>query len=72
MTLAQPNPSSNRGFSGRYLRPPAPLHFPSGEQVPEGGEHQLRCLLLWQSVKRALGKSALVASDQEGLAILES
>ena len=40
--------------------------------MPEGGEHQLRCLLLWQSVKRALGKSALVASDQEVLAILES
>jgi Uma2 family endonuclease len=32
--------------------------------MPEGGEHQLRCLLLWQSVKRAFGKSVLIASDQ--------
>src|SRR5262245_33980709 len=64
MTLSQTNPSQNRGLSGRYLRPPTPLHFPTGETVPESGEHHLRCLMLWQSAKLFLGAGALISSDQ--------
>ena len=63
MTLSQPNPSTNRGVSGRYLRPPAPLFFPVGETVPESADHRLRVIALWESVTQALGDGALVGSD---------
>jgi hypothetical protein len=63
MTLAQPNPSVNRGLSSRYLRPPAPLHFPEQEDVSESTDHKLRVIALWQSVMQALGDGALVGSD---------
>jgi hypothetical protein len=63
MTLTEPNPSTTRGLSGRYLRPPAPLHFPTGELVPEGFDHKLRLLALLQSVLQELGDRALITSD---------
>jgi hypothetical protein len=64
MTLTEPNPSVNRGLSGRYLRPPAPLHFPEQETVPENQGHRLRVNALWESAARELGDAALVACDQ--------
>jgi hypothetical protein len=63
MTLAEPNPATKRGVSGRYLRPPAPLFFPEGADVPEGLDHKLKLIELFQSVMLALGEGALVGSD---------
>jgi hypothetical protein len=64
MTLSQPNPSTNRGRSRRYLRAPAPLHFPVEERVPESAEHQRLVATLWESVSQEFGDRALVTSDQ--------
>jgi hypothetical protein len=48
----------------RYLRPPAPLHFPEEEKVPEGTVHYELLVTLWLSVRHALGDGALVSADQ--------
>jgi Uma2 family endonuclease len=45
------------------LRPPAPIHFPTGQKVPEGNLHWLLLVVLWDSVREALGDASLVAPD---------
>jgi hypothetical protein len=64
MVLPLPTSTLPPRAARRYLRPPAPLHFPEEEQVPEGFGHSELLVLLWQSVKYALGDDALVSSDQ--------
>jgi len=48
----------------RYLRPPAPVHFPVEEQVPESLVHRQLLSLLFAIVKRGFGDRALISSDQ--------
>lgn len=61
MALSLPIPAPRPGR--RYLRPPAPLVFPSGADVPESDRHKRIIVVLWQSVLAAFGNRALVASD---------
>lgn len=56
--------SSPKRVQRRYLRPPVPLHFPVGEQMPEGKLHRLLMDRLWHSVEHELGGRALISSDQ--------
>jgi Uma2 family endonuclease len=48
----------------RYLRPPAPLVFPTGKNVPEGADHKLKLYDLWLSVRHAYADGCLTSSDQ--------
>jgi Uma2 family endonuclease len=47
-----------------YVRPPAPLHFPSQEVVPETGFHLRIRTALFLLLDRALRGKAFVGSDQ--------
>ena len=54
------NPRARRS----YVRPPAPLHFPEEERLPESVEHRRRLNLLFDSVRREFSGRAIVACDQ--------
>lgn len=61
MALSFPIPALRQGR--RYLRPPAPLVFPTGADVPEGDRHKKVLIVLWQSVIQEFKGRALIASD---------
>jgi len=63
MVLALPHDEPARA-PHRYLRTPVPLHFPEEECLSDSDEHFERRVLLWESVRLALGDQALVSSDQ--------
>src|SRR5688500_5839837 len=48
----------------KYLRTPAPLHFPVEETVPETTRHFRLRTALYQSIELAFRGTALVGSDQ--------
>jgi hypothetical protein len=50
--------------SHRYLRRPAPLHFPESEEVPETKPSLERRIVLYNSVRRACGAEVTIGSDQ--------
>jgi Uma2 family endonuclease len=64
MVVSLPVPKLGPLPARRYLRPPAPLHFPEEEPVPESREHRMTILVLFSIVLRELGDRAIVASDQ--------
>src|SRR5262245_22721587 len=61
LTLSAPAPKHPPGR--RYVRPPAPLHFPVEEKVPETFEHFRSRVLLFDSTDRELESRAVVATD---------
>jgi Uma2 family endonuclease len=61
LTLSAPAPKPPPGR--RYVRPPAPLHFPVEEKVPETFEHFRSRVLLFDSTDRELEGRAVVATD---------
>ena len=63
MVLSRPVPSERARPQRRYVRPPAPLHFPSEERVPESEWHFWCRVALAESVKQAFGDQALVVCD---------
>jgi Uma2 family endonuclease len=63
MALALPVDEAARA-PHRYLRAPVPLEFPEQECLSDSDEHFARRILLWESVRLALGDQALVSSDQ--------
>jgi hypothetical protein len=63
MVLALPHDETVRP-PHRYLRTPAPLHFPEEECLSDSDEHFERRVLLWESVRLAVGDHGLVSSDQ--------
>jgi Uma2 family endonuclease len=48
----------------RYLRAPAPLHFPAEERMPETRRHLDQRTALYEIVKAAYGDRATVGSEQ--------
>jgi len=63
--MVLPNPAQPLARRARsYLRPPAPLHFPSEEEVPEGIAHFKLRAMLFSSLEALLGPGSLVSSDQ--------
>jgi Uma2 family endonuclease len=64
MVLSHSTPIAGTRAARRYLRAPAPLHFPVEERVPETTRHLDRKCLLLASVRLAFGPNALVSSDQ--------
>jgi Uma2 family endonuclease len=64
MSLSIPAIAPNARARRTYVRPPAPLHFPVVEKVPESKHHRKRVNLLFEIVERAFGGRALVACDQ--------
>jgi hypothetical protein len=46
------------------LRPPAPLHFPVSEEVPETTRHMKQRHQLFETLEREFGEHAQVSSDQ--------
>jgi hypothetical protein len=52
------------GKTHRYLRTPAPVHFPASEEVPETNRHLEQRTALYQILKRELAASATIGSDQ--------
>jgi Uma2 family endonuclease len=48
----------------RYVRAPAPIHFPVEEEMPEGFEHLVVRTFLFRLLSSALGPAHTVASDQ--------
>jgi Uma2 family endonuclease len=63
MVLALPHDEPARP-PHRYLRTPAPLNFPEEECLSDSDEHFERRVLLWESVRLAVGEQGLVSSDQ--------
>ena len=63
MAVAVPSSLTPTRPDRRYLRPPVPLHFPTSERVPEGHLHWELLVVLWLSVREALGDTSLVAAD---------
>jgi hypothetical protein len=51
-------------FEERYLRAPAPLHFPEEEEVPENKRHLELRTLLYQLLKFAFADHASIGCDQ--------
>ncbi len=51
-------------FEERYVRAPAPLHFPEEEKVSESKRHQEIRTLLYQVLKLAFAHRAAIGSDQ--------
>jgi Uma2 family endonuclease len=47
-----------------YLRPPAPIHFPESEEVPEAGVHLELRTTLYLLVRDFVGERGAVGSDQ--------
>ena len=64
MALSLPLPAEPVRPPRSYLRPPAPLVFPTGKPVPEGADHKLKLYDLWLSVRRAYPEGCLTSSDQ--------
>jgi hypothetical protein len=64
MTVSLAASASNPRARRSYVRPPAPLHFPTEEQVPESIVHRKRVNLLYSIVDREFHGRALVACDQ--------
>ena len=64
MALSLPVPPAPARPLRRYLRPPAPLHFPVHVPMPETDLHLLGRIALYESVRLALGDQGLVSSDQ--------
>jgi Uma2 family endonuclease len=64
MALSNPLFSSDPRAGRRYLRAPAPLHFPVEERVPETTRHFRLRTALYQSIELAFRGTALVGSDQ--------
>ena len=64
MALSNPVFSSGARAPRKYLRAPAPLHFPVEEQVPETTRHFRLRTALYQSIELAFRGTALVCSDQ--------
>ena len=64
MALSVTRSSAPVGPPRRYLRPPVPLHFPESESVPESDTHLELRMLLYESVRLALGDQGLVSSEQ--------
>jgi Uma2 family endonuclease len=57
-------PVAPRRPAHRYLRAPVPLYFPVEERVPETALHRMLVDRLFESVRRELGKTALISCDQ--------
>jgi len=64
MTVSLPSSAPNHRARRSYVRPPAPLHFPTEEQVPESVIHRKRVNLLYAILERAFHGRALVSCDQ--------
>jgi Uma2 family endonuclease len=64
MTVSLPSSAPNHRARRSYVRPPAPLHFPTEEQVPESIVHRKRVNLLYAIVEHAFHGRALVSCDQ--------
>lgn len=64
MALSNQVYSSEARARRKYLRPPAPLHFPVEEPVPETTRHFRLRTALYQSIELAFRGTALVGSDQ--------
>lgn len=64
MALSNPVFSSDARVERKYLRAPAPLHFPVEERVPETTRHFRLRTALYQSIELAFRGTALVGSDQ--------
>jgi Uma2 family endonuclease len=64
MVMSRPQSSTNSLSVRRYLRPPAPLHFPESELVPESGWHFRSRVVLFESLRHEFKGGALVTSDQ--------
>jgi Uma2 family endonuclease len=63
MNVTEPFRSDTKG--GRsYLRAPVPLHFPSDEELPEGGVHLELRTALYLVLRRELAGRAFVGSEQ--------
>src|SRR4051812_23471996 len=58
------SPSSPARPAHRYVRPPVPLFFPIGEEVPESKLHRLLLNRLLDIAEREFGAQALISSDQ--------
>jgi Uma2 family endonuclease len=64
MALSNPVFTENPRARRRYLRAPAPLHFPVEELVPESTRHFRARTALYQSIELAFRGTTIVASDQ--------
>ena len=64
MALSKPIFSSDARARRKYLRPPAPLHFPVEEAVPETARHFRLRTVLYESIALAFRGTVLLASDQ--------
>lgn len=64
MALSNPAFSPDARTRRKYLRTPAPLHFPVEAPVPETTRHFRLRTALYQSIELAFRGTALVGSDQ--------
>jgi hypothetical protein len=64
MVVSAPHAANADRGARRYLRAPAPLHFPAEELVPETRRHLDQRTALYEIVREAFGDRATVGSEQ--------